>query len=245
MTHGRGADISGVEEELHVVDLESWQLSPSASRLLRHLGEDDGYSSEMQRSTVETRTDVTSSLGDLRAEMTRLRARLSEVAEPAGWVSPPSARHRTPRPKTSSSRPPAATGMMQEQYRMLVDEQLICGLQVHVGVSDRDLAVQVSQRVSWILPVLLALSASSPYWNGKDTGYASIRSIIWQRWPSAGPTGPLSSAAEYDDLVEDLIQDRRPGRRRGWRTSTCGPPATSRRSSCGCATPVPSSTTLC
>ncbi len=96
-------------------------------------------------------------------------------------------------------------GRMQEQYRLLVDEQLICGLQIHVGVSDRDLAVQIMQRVARDLPILLALSASSPYWNEQDTGYASIRSIIWQRWPSAGATGRLRSAAEYDQLLADLI----------------------------------------
>ena len=79
---------------------------------------------------------------------------------------------------------------MQEQYRLLVDEQLICGTQIHVGVADRDLAVQIMQRIARDLPVLLALSASSPYWNGQDTGYASIRTIIWQRWPTAGADRP-------------------------------------------------------
>ena len=81
---------------------------------------------------------------------------------------------------------------MQEQYRLLVDEQLICGLQIHVGVSDRDLAVEITQRIARDLPILLALAASSPFWNGSDTGYASIRTIIWQRWPTAGATGPLT-----------------------------------------------------
>ena len=94
---------------------------------------------------------------------------------------------------------------MQEQYRLLVDEQLICGLQIHVGVSNRDLAVQIMQRVARHLPMLLALSASSPYWNGQDTGYSSIRTIIWQRWPSAGATGRIESAQEYDELLDDLI----------------------------------------
>ena len=61
------------------------------------------------------------------------------------------------------------------------------------------------QRIARDLPVLLALSASSPFWNEQDTGYASIRSIIWQRWPSAGATGRLRSAAEYDELLADLI----------------------------------------
>ena len=67
---------------------------------------------------------------------------------------------------------------MQEQYRLLVDEQLICGLQIHVGVPDRDLAVEIMQRIARDLPILLALSASSPFWNEQDSGYASMRSLI-------------------------------------------------------------------
>lgn len=94
---------------------------------------------------------------------------------------------------------------VQEQYRLLVDEQLICGLQVHVGVADRERAVQVSQRVERDLPMLLALSASSPFWNSDDTGYASVRTILGQRWPSAGSAGPIASAAEYDEMLDDLV----------------------------------------
>jgi len=96
-------------------------------------------------------------------------------------------------------------GRMQEQYRLLVDEQLICGLQVHIGVSDKDLAVEIMPRIARDLPVLTALSASSPYWNEQDTGYSSIRSIIRQRWPTAGSPGPVGSAREYVELVRDLI----------------------------------------
>jgi carboxylate-amine ligase len=204
MSH-MGAELTlGAEEELHVVDLSRWQLSTAAARLLSQL-EGDSFSSEMQRSTVETRTAVTTSLAGLREELTRLRQGLREVAEPAGLAVAAVGTAPYSSSDDFELTSNARYRHMREQYRMLVDEQLICGLQIHVGISDRDLAVQVSQRVSWILPILLALSASSPFWNGKDTGYASIRSLIWQRWPSAGPTGPLSSAAEYDALLEDLI----------------------------------------
>ena len=68
---------------------------------------------------------------------------------------------------------------MRGEYRMLVREQLICGSQVHVDVSGRDLAVAVAHRVAPWLPALLALSASSPFWLGTETGYASYRSLIW------------------------------------------------------------------
>ena len=74
---------------------------------------------------------------------------------------------------------------MLDEYQLLAREQLICGAQVHVDVGDRDLAVAVAHRVTPWLPVLLALSASSPYWLGLDTGYASYRTLLWSRWPTS------------------------------------------------------------
>src|ERR1700761_116015 len=194
----------GVEEELHLVDLETWQLAARAPQLLTRLPA-ESYSAELQRTTIETNTAVCSSLDELRADIIRLRKGLISVTKEEGVGV---AAVGTPPLSTGEDFELTATGRfgrMHEEYRLLVDEQLICGTQVHVGVADRDLAVQIAQRVSSDLPILLALSASSPFWHGADTGYASIRTIIWQRWPTAGTTGPLASAAEYDHLVRDLI----------------------------------------
>lgn len=194
----------GAEEELHLVDLDSRTLSASAPQLLARLPARD-YSAEIQRTTVETNTAVVTSLADLRTEIVRLRAGLVSVATEHGLgvaaVGTIPGSTGTDIDLTTTGR----YGRMQEQYRLLVDEQLICGTQIHVGVTGGDLAVQIAQRITRDLPVLLAISTSSPYWRGQDTGYSSIRSIIWQRWPSAGATGPLGSAREYEDLVGDLI----------------------------------------
>ncbi|GAB2576703.1 glutamate--cysteine ligase [Microlunatus antarcticus] len=195
----------GAEEELHLVDLDSWKLVGRAPQLLSRLPSAN-YSAEIQRTTVETNTDVVDTLDGLRAELLRLRRLLvTEAARDnvgiAAVGTAPSAAFADFELTTTGR-----YGRMQEQYRMLVDEQLICGLQIHVGVSDRDLAVEIMQRIARDLPVLTALSASSPYFNEQDTGYSSIRTIIWQRWPTAGATGPLRSAAEYDALLADLIQ---------------------------------------
>ncbi len=194
----------GAEEELHLIDLERWELSARAPQVLSKLPP-VGYSAEIQRTTVETNTPVVTTLGALREELLALRRGVVEVAARDGLGV--AAVGTAPRSAFADFELTATGryGRMQEQYRLLVDEQLICGTQVHVGVSDRDLAVDIAQRVARDLPVLLALSASSPYWNGQDTGYASIRTTIWQRWPSAGSTGPLASAAEYDALLADLI----------------------------------------
>lgn len=194
----------GAEEELHLIDLESGRLSAKAPRLLPRLPT-DRFGAELQRTTIETNTPVVRTLDDLRRVIVDLRSELSAAIAPAGVTI--AAVGTAPRSEYADFELSSGGryGRMQEQYRMLVDEQLICGLQVHVGVSDRDLAVLIAQRVAPVLPVLLALSASSPFWNGQDTGYASFRSIIWQRWPSAGSFGPVADAAEYDRVLDDLI----------------------------------------
>jgi carboxylate-amine ligase len=77
---------------------------------------------------------------------------------------------------------------------------------VHVGVDSPDEGVGVIDRVGPWLPVLRALTANSPYWQGRDTGYASYRTEVWGRWPSAGPTEPFGSAATYDATVQTMVE---------------------------------------
>jgi carboxylate-amine ligase len=93
---------------------------------------------------------------------------------------------------------------MEEAYRIVARQQVICGCHVHVGIPDRDLAIETMNRARPWLPVLLALSANSPFWQQSDTGYASYRLQVWQRWPTSGMPPALASAAAYDDLVAQL-----------------------------------------
>jgi glutamate---cysteine ligase / carboxylate-amine ligase len=194
----------GVEEELHLIDLSTFRLAGRAPALLAQLP-GDNFSSELQRTTVETNTNVCGTLEDLRAEIVRCREQVIAVAAAEGLgiaaVGTAPITSADDFELTSTGR----FARMQDDYRLLVDEQLICGTQVHIGVADRDLAVLAAQHLSGDLPLLLALSASSPLWHGADTGYASTRTIIWQRWPTSGLFGSAGNAAEYDDLLLDLI----------------------------------------
>ena len=194
----------GVEEELHLIDLRTLRLAGRAPGLLAQLPP-ESFSSELQRTTVETNTGVWHTLTDLRADIVALRRQLAELATKDGLGI---AAVGTVPLSTADDFELTSTGRfarMQHDYRLLVEEQLICGTQVHVGVDNRDLAIAVAQRVGRDLPLLLALSTSSPIWHGSDTGYASIRSIIWQRWPTSGMPGPMSTSREYDELLADLI----------------------------------------
>src|SRR3954470_20135284 len=194
----------GVEEELHVVDLVTRELVPRAPEVLARL-DDAHFSAELHRSVVETNTPVAATLDDLREGITGLRREAIGVAESLGLGLVAAG---TVPLVDLESLPVTATSRyrrMLDDYQLLAREQLICGAQVHVGVPDRDEAVSVTQRVASALPVLLALSASSPYWMGEDSGYASTRSLIWLRWPTAGDSGVVTDAADHDALVADLI----------------------------------------
>jgi carboxylate-amine ligase len=194
----------GAEEEFHVVDLESRRSSPQVDALL---GELDGaeFAPELQRSLVETNTPVCRTLDELRGHLLRLRARLTSAAEPHGLGVVAAGTVPLVDLDGGDISAGARFERMQHEYQVLVNEQHICGAQIHVDVPERDEAVQVVRRVAPYLPTLLAISASSPYWRGRDTGYASYRDLIWARWPTAGPPGMVEDAADYDSMIHELI----------------------------------------
>jgi carboxylate-amine ligase len=194
----------GVEEEFHVVDLQTRGAAPRADVLLPELGGDE-FAPELQRSLVETNTPPCYELDELGAHLRRLRTRLENVAEPHGLGVVASGTVPLVDLTGDDISAGARYEKMQHEYQLLVREQHICGAQVHVDVPDRDLAVQVVRRVAPYLPTLLAISASSPYWRGHDSGYASYRNMIWSRWPTAGPPGNVETAADYDAMVAELI----------------------------------------
>ncbi|MER3588027.1 MAG: carboxylate-amine ligase, partial [Mastigocladus sp. ERB_26_1] len=97
---------------------------------------------------------------------------------------------------------------LMQDYQQLTRELMIFGCHVHIGISDRSLAINVMNRARLWLSPLLALSASSPFWLGTDTGYASYRTQIWSRWPISGPPLFFSSVAEYEALVEALVKTK-------------------------------------
>lgn len=200
-----GTDLTlGVEEELHVVDLKTRELVPRAPDVLAQLDEAH-FSAELHRSVVETNTPVAATLDDLRDGIVTLRRRAIGVAESLGLGLVAAGTVPVVDLDSLPVTPTSRYRRMLDEYQMLAREQLICGAQVHVGIPDRDEAVAIAQRVAPALPVLLALSASSPFWMGEDSGYASVRSLVWMRWPTAGDSGVVRDAADHDALVADLI----------------------------------------
>lgn len=195
----------GVEEEFQLIDVRTRRLVPRAPALLARLS-DASYVAEMQRCVVEANSAVHTRLAALRADLQAKRAFLVSTAATMGLgVVAAGSVPLAVREEIRVTETPRFRRMLTD-YQLLAHEQLICGTQVHVEIFDRDEAIRVAHRVTPHLPLFLALSASSPFWpDGSDTGYSSVRPLMWIRWPTSGPAAPVSSAAEYDRLVADLV----------------------------------------
>lgn len=164
-----------------------------------------GFDHEYQLSIVETRTGICRDLGELRDQLGALRASLDRAAASSALTVMAAGTMPTTGWRDLPITPKARYAEILEHYQDVVQRRATCGCHVHVGIEDRELAVQVLNRVGPWLPVLLALSSSSPFYEGADTGYQSYRTMLWSGFPVAGPPPIHASHQEYTDRIQLLM----------------------------------------
>ena len=142
-------------------------------------------------------------LGELAREVRRCRSLAAEAAAEAG--ARVAALGTSPAPVLPQLVREGRYLRMARAFGLIAQEELTCGCHVHVGISSPDEAVAVLDRIRPWLAVLLALSANSPFWQGRDTSYASFRYQAWGRWPTAGPTEPFGIAEAYRQTVRQMV----------------------------------------
>ena len=197
----------GVEEEFHCVDPAALTLTPAPRAVEAALAGEAGrrVHPEIVTTQLEVSTDVCTTLGEVRAELATARREAAAAAARDGLVLLPASTHPfgtwQQQPITRASRYEA----MVTRWGVLAQQQDICGCHVHVGVPDLETAVAVVDRAAPYLPVLAAMTGSSPFHDGVDTGYESFRTVWWGRFPHAGPPEPLGSAAAYREVVAGLV----------------------------------------
>lgn len=206
---GAGKRTFGIEEELLLVDAANGEAVPMAGELLnlyvRPLvaGAGPVLTAEFQQEMIEVVTPPHATLATLERDIVAGRAIAHQAAEDVGVRV--AALGTSPLPADPHPVQLRRFKAMTEEYGLTAREQLTCGCHIHVSVESPEEAVAVLDRIRIWLPVLIALSANSPFWHGRDSGYASYRSQVWNRWPSAGPLEILGTPDAYHQLVHDMV----------------------------------------
>ncbi|HEX6509941.1 MAG TPA: YbdK family carboxylate-amine ligase, partial [Chloroflexota bacterium] len=197
----------GIEEEFQIIDPETRDLRSSVTQILASGSEilRDQLKQEMFQAMIEVGTEICNDVEEARQEVIRLRATVAKLAEDAGGRLVASGTHPFARWEhmdiTDDERYLSLTEQLQEIARSIA----VYGLHVHVGVDDRNHSIELMNEARYFLPHILALSVNSPFWEGRDTGIKSYRSVIWGRMPRSGIPDSFRSWDDYRAFVDTLI----------------------------------------
>jgi glutamate---cysteine ligase / carboxylate-amine ligase len=193
----------GVEEELQLVSSESFDLT---SRYAEVFGEaarrDDRIKEELLQSTVEVATEPCATVGEAVAEAAELRRNAQAEAEPRGVRILSAGTHPFARYEHQDVTEKTRYAELVDALQWAVERQLIFGLHVHVGLETPQQAISVANALRTWLPELLALSANSPFWHGRDSGLSSTRSKVFDAMPRSGLPPAFASFEEFELVVE-------------------------------------------
>ncbi|MEM8995820.1 MAG: carboxylate-amine ligase [Acidobacteriota bacterium] len=197
----------GIEEEYQIIDPETRQLASGNQQLLdegaKILGEQ--IKPEFMQSQVEVGTRVCRDISEARSEIVRLRKTVSDLAKVHGLGLAAASTH-----PISTWSDQTITGA--ERYRQLEDDLrhvvrrlLIFGMHVHIGIEDPELRIDVMNQARYFMPHVLALTTSSPFFQGRDTGLKSYRTVIFENMPRSGIPPSFRAMSEYKGFIDTLV----------------------------------------
>ena len=198
----------GIEEEFQIVDPETRSLVSHMQEIVE--GEKvflkEQIKPEMHQSVVEIGTSVCRTVKEARAEVIKLRSNIAELAIKKGYRIAAAGTH----PFTHWSEVEITDS---PRYHEIVDEMqeaaranLIFGLHVHIGIENREIGIHIMNAVRYFLPHIFAISTNSPFWLGRNTGFMSYRSKVFDKFPRTGIPDHYSSVSEFDNFVNLLVK---------------------------------------
>ncbi len=202
----------GVEWELQLIDSRTRGLRQEARDVLAalpDLAEDSERPKiryELMQSTVEVATGICSTVAEAKEDLAGTIAQLQRVTSARDMMLTCAGTHPFSDWRDAKMAPVQRYAELVEQMQWLVRQIQLFSVQVHVGLADGGRAIPIINALSKYLPHFLALTASSPYWNGEDTGLASSRTVVFGELPTAGPPHQLSDWKEFEDYMETLLR---------------------------------------
>lgn len=198
----------GIEEEYMVMDPQTRELRSHEQKIVEqaHKVLRDKVKAEFHQAVVEVGTQICANIEEAREDVAMLRKTISEIAGDLGYSIGASGTHPFSKWElqliTDHPRYFEIVNEMQDAAR----SNLIFGLHVHVGMENRDMALHIANSVRYFLPHIFALSTNSPFWEGRNTGFKSFRTKVFDKFPRTGIPDYFGSIAEYDNYIALLIK---------------------------------------
>ncbi len=198
----------GIEEEFQVIDPVTRELRSHMHQIVEggKIVLKEQVKAEMHQSVVEVGTNICKDVKEARVEVTYLREMVAKLAAKQGLQIAAAGTHPFSRWQdqliTDHPRYEEIIREMQDAAR----SNLIFGLHVHVGIDDREVGIRLMNQARYFLPHIFALSTNSPFWEGRNTGFKSFRTKVFDKFPRTGIPDEFSSASEYDEYIKLLVK---------------------------------------
>jgi carboxylate-amine ligase len=198
----------GVEEEYQIIDPNTRDLRSHMSKIVdgAKIILKEQVKAEMHQSVVEVGTNICKNVKEAREEVSFLRKKIVELADNQGLIVGASGTH-----PFSKWQDQAITD--DPRYHMIVNElqdaarsNLIFGMHCHVGIESREIGLQLMNQACYFLPHIFALSTNSPFWEGRNTGYKSFRTKVFDKFPRTGLPEYFDSVQSYDNYLDTLVK---------------------------------------
>src|SRR3954471_20999728 len=198
----------GIEEEFQIVDPHTRELRSHVAEILEEgkmlLGEQ--IKPEMIQSMVEVGTGICRNIQEARTDITRLRSIIAGLAKKNGLVIVAASTHPISRWQDQKIFDDERYELLVQELQTVARSLLIFGLHVHVGIADQDRQIHIMNAARYFLPHVLALTTSSPFWMGINTGLKSYRSEVFKKFPRTDIPDHFSSYASFERYVELLLK---------------------------------------
>lgn len=198
----------GIEEEYQVIDPETRELTSHHQTIVeaanKHM--EDQVKAEMHQAVVEVGTKICKDINDAREQISHLRGTICNIAKDLGYRIGAAGTHPFSEWEKQLITPNPRYNEIIQELQDTARSNLIFGLHVHVGIEDKAMALHITNSMRYFLPHIYALSCNSPFWEGRDTGFKSFRSKVFDKFPRTGIPDIFQTVGEYEHFINLLIK---------------------------------------
>lgn len=200
----------GIEEEYQVIDPVTRELISHDQQIVTDAAKvlNEQVKAEMHQAVVEVGTNICQDVSEARTEITHLRKSISNIAKDLGFRIGAAGTHPFSEWEKQLITPNPRYDEIVNELQDTARSNLIFGLHVHVGIEDKQLALHLTNAMRYFLPHLYALSTNSPFWEGRNTGFKSFRSKVFDKFPRTGIPGIFDTVAQYEHYINLLVKTK-------------------------------------